>query len=43
MSKTAQFEILGSQQFIQWLNIEKVSLVFTTYQSNRLILTRHLK
>ncbi|MGD1703101.1 TIGR03032 family protein [Dapis sp. BLCC M229] len=38
MSKTSSFEILGSQQFIQWLNVEKVSLAFTTYQSNRLFL-----
>ena len=36
MREKASFEILGSQQFIQWLNIEKVSLTFTTYQSNRL-------
>ncbi len=36
MLKTSQFEILGSQQFIDWLNLEKLSLAFTTYQSNRL-------
>ncbi|NEO57270.1 MAG: DUF4915 domain-containing protein [Okeania sp. SIO3B5] len=32
----ASFEIFGSQQFIDWLNTEKLSLAFTTYQSNRL-------
>ena len=36
MSKTPSFEVLSSQQFIQWLNLEEVSLAFTTYQSNRL-------
>ena len=30
------FKVLSSQQFIQWLNLEKISLAFTTYQSNRL-------
>lgn len=36
MSEASNFQILGSGQFLDWLNAEKVSLVFTTYQSNRL-------
>lgn len=36
MSETSNFQILGSQQVVDWLNAEKVSLAFTTYQSNRL-------
>ncbi|MGD1716731.1 TIGR03032 family protein [Dapis sp. BLCC M172] len=36
MPEKASFEIFGSQQFIDWLNTEKLSLAFTTYQSNRL-------
>ena len=38
MSETSNFQILGSGQFLDWLNAEKVSLAFTTYQSNRLFL-----
>lgn len=36
MSKPPSFEILGSQQFIDWLNAEELSVAFTTYQSNQL-------
>ena len=36
MSQTSNFQVLASQQFLDWLNAEKVSLTFTTYQSNRL-------
>lgn len=36
MSENSNFHILGSQQLLDWLNAEKVSLAFTTYQSNRL-------
>lgn len=36
MSESPSFEILGSQQFIDWLDTEKLSLAFTTYQSNQL-------
>lgn len=38
MSQRSSFEILGSQQFINWLKAENLSLAFTTYQSNRLFL-----
>ena len=35
---SAVFDVLASRQFAPWLQEQRVSLTFTTYQSNRLIL-----